>query len=430
MNVAIGARTDTRRIREINEDSYLVHEPLFVVADGMGGHNAGDVTSQTAVKAIEERSASASAEDAQSLVEIVRGANSEIWAKATSDPALSGMGTTCTLLLLDDHRAHIAHVGDSRAYRFHDGTLERITTDHSLVGRMVEEGRLTADEAEHHPQRNIVTRALGVDSDVEVDLLTVDLTEGDRVLLCSDGLSAMTDRARIEEILRSEPDAQAAADKLVEVANDSGGEDNITVILVDIDGGGSGTGDAPGRAAEITAPPSPSSETGGHEGQPSQGAASSPQMTAVREAPLEPQMTSAIRAPTPSTEPYEEPARRTWPKKLAVLLIILLLLAGGAFGATRYVLANSWFVGVNDEGNVTIFKGIPEEIAGLTLSRQEEVTDLAAADLPQSLEANVSEGIKVDSAEEAQQRVSDLQDRADELDRSRPRNNRPRDDQG
>ncbi|MGH2789902.1 MAG: Stp1/IreP family PP2C-type Ser/Thr phosphatase, partial [Actinomycetota bacterium] len=229
MKVNIGAKSDVGRVREANEDSYLVHEPLFVVADGMGGHIAGDVASSTAVKTIEKQSSDASAEDMETLARLVRSANSQIWEKAQGDPTLKGMGTTCTLLLLDGAKAHFAHVGDSRAYLLRGDVLTQITEDHSLVGRMVKEGRLTVEEAENHPQRSIITRALGVDSEVEVDLLTVDLDAGDRILMCSDGLSSMIDSEAMTAALTQTDDPQAAADRLVSLANDAGGEDNITV---------------------------------------------------------------------------------------------------------------------------------------------------------------------------------------------------------
>ena len=235
MNVAYGAKSDVGRVREANEDSYLIADPLFVVADGMGGHIAGDVASSTAVKVIQDESGDASSENPGTLSKIISDANAAIWDKAQSDPALRGMGTTCTLVLVDESRVHIAHVGDSRAYRLREGHLEQLTEDHTLVGRMVQEGRLSPEEAQHHPQRSIITRALGVDEDVQVDLETVELSEGDRLLICSDGLSSMVDDRPIESVLASESDPQRAADRLIEVANEAGGDDNITVVVIDFE---------------------------------------------------------------------------------------------------------------------------------------------------------------------------------------------------
>ena len=167
----MGATSDVGLVREANEDSYLVERPLYAVADGMGGHLAGDVASSIAVRVISERASSASPSDPESLAQIVTAANSAIYEKARGDSGLRGMGTTCTLALVDGGRALIAHVGDSRAYLLSDGTLEQLTEDHTLVSRMVREGRIQPDEAQHHPQRSIITRALGVDAAVEVEAI-------------------------------------------------------------------------------------------------------------------------------------------------------------------------------------------------------------------------------------------------------------------
>ncbi|MDQ4145938.1 MAG: Stp1/IreP family PP2C-type Ser/Thr phosphatase, partial [Actinomycetota bacterium] len=233
MNLSIGAQSDVGRVREGNEDSFLVDEPLFVVADGMGGHLAGDVASSTAVDVILNKSATASAEDPETLADLIRSANSAIWDKAHANPTLRGMGTTCTLVLLHENRAHIAHVGDSRAYLLRDGRLQQITEDHTLVARMVKEGRLQPEEAEHHPQRSIITRALGVDAEVEVDLDSLEVQPGDRLMLCSDGLSSMIDHDSIATALKEQAAPQDAADELIKRANDAGGEDNITVVVID-----------------------------------------------------------------------------------------------------------------------------------------------------------------------------------------------------
>jgi protein phosphatase len=368
MKYLFGAQTHVGKIREANEDSYLVKEPLFVVADGMGGHVAGDIASSTAVQVIADNSNNASPSDPHTLVDLVRSANAEIFKKATGDPHLRGMGTTCTLVLLDGAKAHFAHVGDSRAYLLRDGELSQITEDHSLVGRMVKEGRLRPEEADIHPQRSIVTRALGVDSDVEVDLMSLDLKEGDRLLLCSDGLSSMIDGASIEDVLRSETDPQAAANRLVDLANQAGGEDNITVVIVDV------------TERE------------------SNGSAS-----------------SVAHAPEPGEIPAEEPAHhRTWPRKLIVSVLVLAALAAGAFYAANYVLDNSWYVGVTSNEVIAIYQGIPEDVFGLDLDEEVEVTqpELVLSDLPPNLREPYEDGRKADSLSEARQIVGNLEERA------------------
>ncbi|MGH2752462.1 MAG: Stp1/IreP family PP2C-type Ser/Thr phosphatase [Actinomycetota bacterium] len=419
---AIGAKTDVGRKREVNEDSFWVNEPLFVVADGMGGHVAGDIASSTAVDTIKERSSTANPEDMETLAQLVLSANSRIWEKAQSDHTLLGMGTTCTLLLLDSSKAHIAHVGDSRAYLLRDGELTQITEDHTLVGRMVKEGRLTEEEAEKHPQRSVVTRALGVDSQVEVDLLTVDVQEGDRIVICSDGLSSMIGSAGITRVLEKEPDPQRAADGLVEAANEAGGEDNITVVVVDVgrDDGGRRTGVVASRSdtAESASP------AGGRAPDSSSAMTYGGSSGAVAAPPAPQQQREHPRTDTAAAdEARDERPARTWPRKLVAGLVIVVLLGGGALFGSSYLLRNSWYVGVNGDGFVTIYEGIPEEVAGLSMRAELEVTDIELNQLPDFLAENVSEGIKKESLEDARAQIENLeaQVEADEQRRERER---------
>jgi len=227
--------TDTGRRRRQNEDAYVCEPPLFAIADGMGGAQAGELASRVAAAAIEETATDASGEEG--LVAIVRTANARVFERALQDPAVAGMGTTATVALVDERAGTmaLAHVGDSRAYLYRDGALEQLTTDHSLVAEMVRSGRLTEDEAAVHPHRSVITRALGTDADVEVDTSTVELSPGDLLLLCSDGLSAMV---RDDEIARvvgaSDGDPTAAGEELVRAANAAGGDDNVTVVLFEL----------------------------------------------------------------------------------------------------------------------------------------------------------------------------------------------------
>lgn len=237
MKTLVAFKSDIGRVREGNEDSVLIHHPLFAVADGMGGHVAGDVASQTAIETITEGVAEGRGLEPDDLEELIKAANLAIWDKAQSDSTLHGMGTTCTLILVDDSRVHIGHVGDSRAYLFRSGELTQLTEDHTLVGRMVKEGRLQPEEAERHPQRNIITRTLGVDPNVQVDNEVVTIGEGDRILICSDGLTSMLDSGTITSVLTTESDPQAAVDRLVDEANAAGGEDNVTVVIVEFQPG-------------------------------------------------------------------------------------------------------------------------------------------------------------------------------------------------
>jgi len=228
-------QTDTGRRRRQNEDAFVCEPPLFAVADGMGGAQAGELASRLAAAAIEEGALAIRGEE--SVAGIVRTANARIFEHSVRDPTAAGMGTTATVAFVDEEAgtAAIAHVGDSRAYRYRAGVLEQLTTDHSLVGELVRSGRLTEAEAAVHPHRSVITRALGTEAEVDVDTLTVDLRAGDLVLLCSDGLSAMV---RDEEIVRlleaTRGDPHDAAEALVAAANRAGGEDNVTVVLFEL----------------------------------------------------------------------------------------------------------------------------------------------------------------------------------------------------
>lgn len=383
MKVAIGAQTDVGLVREGNEDSYFADAPVFAVADGMGGHLAGDVASATAVDVIKRHAAGSDMEEPEKLAAMLREANREIWDKAASDPALRGMGTTCTLVLLDGSKAQFAHVGDSRAYLFHDGELRQVTEDHTLVGRMVREGKLRPEEAERHPQRSIITRALGVDEDVEVDVFSLDVADGDRLLLCSDGLTSMIGAAAISEVLAREEDPQAAADALVQLANDAGGEDNITVIVIDI-----------GREGSTAAP------------------------ATEHQSDLGPRVHTDPAADTGYHRVVEAPARptRRWPRTVLVTLVVLAIVAAGGFFAARYALDNSWFIGVNDEGRVAIYNGIPDEVLGFSLKEEETASSIEIGSLPDFQREEVVAGIKVDSRAEAERTLEDLERLASDKD--------------
>jgi protein phosphatase len=227
--------SDTGRKRRQNEDAFVCEPPLFAIADGMGGAQAGEVASRIAAAVFEEGAAAVQGEDG--VATVVRAANARIFERAVHDPAVAGMGTTATVAVVDAAAATvtIAHVGDSRAYLYRLGTLEQLTTDHSLVGELVRSGRLTEDEAAVHPHRSVITRALGTDADVEVDTLTVDGAPGDLVLLCSDGLSAMVRDDQILRVLEATGAApREAAEALISAANAAGGEDNVTVVLFEL----------------------------------------------------------------------------------------------------------------------------------------------------------------------------------------------------
>jgi len=227
--------TDTGRRRLRNEDAFICEPPLFAVADGMGGARAGEVAAGLAAAALEE--AGSRARGAEGVAALIVEANKRIWERSHNDPRTAGMGTTVTAALVDAASGAVAigHVGDSRAYLLREGTLEQLTTDHSLVAELVESGVLTPEEAERHPQRSAITRALGTEPTVEVDAFTMQAEPGDVFLVCSDGLPAMiSDDAVLSAIEKADRDPERAADALVAAANARGGEDNITVVLFEI----------------------------------------------------------------------------------------------------------------------------------------------------------------------------------------------------
>src|SRR5918999_4283493 len=223
--------TDAGRKRRRNEDAYVLQPPLFAVADGMGGAQAGEVASRLAVDAFREFREADELEPEERVAAIIQEANRRIYERAREDTQASGMGTTVTAALVGEESVSIGHVGDSRAYRLRDGRLEQLTDDHSLVADLVRGGRLTPEEADVHPQRSVITRALGTDAKVDVDAFTFETHPGDVILLCSDGLTTMVTDEEIVAIVGEAKNLEQAAKQLVKAANRRGGEDNVTVVL-------------------------------------------------------------------------------------------------------------------------------------------------------------------------------------------------------
>jgi protein phosphatase len=401
MRPQVAAKSDVGRVRDGNEDSYLLQEPYFAVADGMGGHAAGDVASRIAVQTLSER-IGAGAANPEGLERAVKEANAAIFEKATADPSLHGMGTTCTLALVDGTAIHLAHVGDSRAYLQRGDELTLLTEDHTLVGRMVKEGRLKPEEAERHPQRSIITRVLGVDGDVEVDLLTVPVEEGDRVLLCSDGLTSMIDADTIRDILSRNDDLDSAVEELIAAANEAGGEDNITAVLLGFGGddhGGPRIVDTGERETE-TPRRREDTQPGAH----SEGA------------------TGAFTVPPKRDAPAARD-RRSHPILVTVALVLLLLVAGVA--AFKYLIVdNSYYVAASDDGTIGIYRGLPDEVLGMEFQEVVETSQVRVEDLPDFLMEDVQNVIETDSLEEARSTLANLEERAqdEEFQRSRDRN--------
>jgi PPM family protein phosphatase len=264
---SVGRESNTGNKRRRNEDSFVVAPPLFAVADGMGGAQAGEVASKLAAAALEDTDPGSSGGVAR-IVELIQEANRRVYERSNADPAASGMGTTITAALVEGNSVTFGHVGDSRAYLVRDGAIEQLTEDHSLVNELMKSGKLSAEEAEVHPQRSVITRALGTDPDVDVDTFVVEARENDLFLICSDGLTTMVGDEEILELLeRYHDDLDRAAKSLVAAANRAGGEDNITVIAFTIGADGADTAQMPAAGSvdedtmEDVLEPSPTVDT-------------------------------------------------------------------------------------------------------------------------------------------------------------------------
>ncbi len=330
------AKTDTGRQRRENEDSAFARAPVFVVADGMGGAQAGEVASRIAVEAFADGLPDSGTPEERLASRVVE-ANQRIHEVSITERERAGMGTTLTAAYLDGSQLAIAHVGDSRAYLFRDGELKRLTQDHSLVDELVRRGKLTEEQAAEHPQRSIITRALGPEPSVEVDTWTYPVRAGDVLLLCSDGLTSMVPEDRVQGILASNSDLDRAAQALIDQANEAGGRDNITVVLFrleEVEAGSDGVVDQPTMVggAAVQAPSRPPSAV---------------RVAGARQAPV-----TAERPPR---------AMPRWGKPVAALIaviVVLFLVGGGGYLATR----NLYFVGTNSQGIVTIYRGLPYDL--------------------------------------------------------------------
>jgi PPM family protein phosphatase len=378
--------TDVGRQRSTNEDSLLVHPPFFAVADGMGGAKAGEVASQLAVEVLEEEIAQHADEPPEAqLSQALQEANRRIFELSTDDESRRGMGTTVTAARLHDRDVSLGHVGDSRAYRFREGELEQLTRDHSLVAELQRSGQLSPEAAEHHPQRSIITRALGPEPDVEVDTYTVAGRGGDVFLLCSDGLTGMVSDQEMASIVRRAGSLQEAAETLVRAANQSGGKDNITVVMFRLaDDGGETVADGE---------PAPDETIAG-------GLNVSDLDTSERPA-VEPEASAgavASAAPPPRLEPLppEPPPaprrRRTARSRARTALKLLLGLAAIAAVVTGLYVASRqvYFVGTDDAGLVTLYRGVPYDLPfGLKLYEAKYASSVPATAIPRTRRARV-----------------------------------------
>lgn len=345
------ALTDPGLTRTGNEDSLLLETPLYAVADGMGGHRAGEIASRVALQAL--LAAAPRAADAKALARAVRAANRAVIESAAKSRTRSGMGTTLTAAMVDGTSIAIAHVGDSRAYLLHDGHLLRITEDHSMVADLVRQGSITEEDARFHPQRSVITRALGSDADMLADIYEVEGAPGDRLLLCTDGLSGMLSDDYIADLLSNEPDPGEAAARLVEAANRAGGYDNITVVVVDL------------------------TQTAARDMAPARGSSAAARQTS---------------------------ARLLWIVAAAALVAV------AGWSTVSYAFSRAYLI--DQGGYVAVYKGIPGSVAGIRLNRLVEVTDVPVEVLDAPQQARLKEGIEFGALDDALIRVTSLRDQA------------------
>jgi PPM family protein phosphatase len=349
-------RTDTGRQRHANEDAYFAEAPVFAVADGMGGAQAGEVASRIAADAFESADEGDEAPE-HFLSRVVGAANERIHQLAEQDASRSGMGTTLTAALIGEDEVSFAHVGDSRAYVFRDGDLKRLTSDHSLVEELRRQGRLTEAQAEEHPQRSIITRALGPEPEVEVDTMTYPARPGDVFLLCSDGLTTMVPEARIARILERSRSLDSAVSRLIHEANEGGGRDNITAVAFRLD------------EAEVAAAEQP---------------------TLI--APPAEEPATAERTRVPAERPaVAAAAGRRWPRRLVGALVAVLIVVGLGIAAV-YGARQVYFLGVDEGGRMALYRGLPYDLPfGIELYDERYSSPVQFASLPPDLQGNVTD---------------------------------------
>ena len=396
------ARSDVGLVRQENQDSGYAGPHLLVVADGMGGHAAGDVASSIAIgEMVSLDGESPSAENALDLLAgVVRTANRELREAMQRQPELQGMGTTVTALLRTGNKIAVAHIGDSRAYLLRDGTLTQITHDHSFVQSLIDEGRITEAEAEGHPQRSLVTRVLTGQVEDEPDLAMREARVGDRYLICSDGLSGFVARETIEEILLQAQPPGLTADRLVELAMRAGAPDNVTCIIgdiVDLD-----KDEAPSMAQEVVgaAAERRAISTGALSATPAAKAAALSRETsgaAEKAKQRESRRLTDARAHTRSWR---------WLKVLSLLVLAAVAIAGGSYAAYSWS-QQQYYVGEAD-GHVAIYQGVSQNIGPWQLSHVVDQSDIALSDRPDFYRSKLDSTVSTAHVEDARKLVTDL----------------------
>ena len=423
MNIALryAARSDVGLVRSNNQDSGYAGPHLLVVADGMGGHAGGDVASSIAIAALAPLDGESHGPD-DALAELERSidhARQDLVDRSVTDPELVGMGTTVTAILRAGNKLAMAHLGDSRAYLLRDGELTQVTTDHTFVQHLVDTGRISPDEAETHPQRNVVMRVLGdFDIDLTPDMSVREAKPGDRWLLCSDGLSGFVSPETIAQTLADTPDVDECADHLLQLALRAGSTDNVTVVVADVldldvlpDGAAPGTGaQIVGSAAIDRDAPTSAVDGPAARAAALMASANAPAATEEPSADGAPEGTDGGAAASDVAEEGEgdvRPGRA--PRRWITVVAILLVVAGlGVAGWAGYRWTQTqYYVGVAD-GQVAVFRGIPENAGPVTLSTPIELTGTRVADLPGYVVDRLETTIPAESLEDARARAERL----------------------
>lgn len=339
-----GSRTEVGHVREHNEDSLVVMPPLFAVADGMGGHEAGEVASEIAIRTLSDLAPEHA--NANELAQAVVAANLNVIKAPREGIGREGMGTTLTAAILEKERLLIAQVGDSRAYLLHQGALQQLTRDHSLMADMIEAGQLTEEEARVHPNRSVITRAIGSDPHMQPDLYELNVETGDRILLCSDGICTMLEDPEIESIMARTQAPQECADALVEAALDAGGFDNATAVVVDVEG-----------------------------------------FKQMRE---------------------KKAARKSRTFFVVLIAAVIAIFGLAAFGLYQYVNNSAYLI--DENGTVSIYRGVNDAMLGIPLSSLEETTHVETDKLQPGVANRIKEGMAVGSIDEAKALITEYEE--------------------
>ncbi len=415
MSIALryAARSDVGLVRSNNQDSAYAGPHLLVVADGMGGHAGGDVASSVAVAALAPLDGESHGPDdaLDELERALEGAREEIIARTEADPELAGMGTTVTAILRAGNKLAMVHLGDSRGYLFRDGVLTQVTTDHTFVQHLVNTGKITPEEAEHHPQRSVVMRVLGdFDIDIAPDLSVREARPGDRWLLCSDGLSGFVSGETIARTLHELPDVDTCAERLVQLALRAGGGDNVTVLVADVldlDDLPDGAGPTTTAVIVGSAAVSRHRPTAAADGP----AARAAELSRVANTPAGGVAVVDPATPgQPGTDDEDDDheadrrARRRRRTRAWVLTVVALVVVAGALTGFYLWTQTQYYIGVADDV-VAIYRGIPQTVGPIALSDVVERSDLATADLPPYVLDRVEQTIATSSLVDARERV-------------------------